>query len=95
MIHDDLLPGQHARLHARFAKILEEHPELMSAEAAPLEIAHHWNAAHEVNKAFRWALTAASQGLRPFQRRSSCTSGPWSCGRWTIHNRSLGRTRAC
>ena len=39
VIHDDLLPGQHARLHARFAKILEEHPELMSAEAAPLEIA--------------------------------------------------------
>ena len=59
VVHDDLLPGQHARLHARFAKILEEHPELMIAAAAPLEIAHHWNAAHEVNKAFRWALTAA------------------------------------
>jgi ATP/maltotriose-dependent transcriptional regulator MalT len=60
VIHDDLLPGQHARLHARFAMLLEEHPELMSAEAAPMEIAHHWNAAHEVNKAFRWALTAAT-----------------------------------
>jgi ATP/maltotriose-dependent transcriptional regulator MalT len=66
VIHDDLLPGQHARLHARFAKILEEHPELMSAEAAPLEIAHHWNAAHEVNKAFRWALTAAESGSAAF-----------------------------
>ena len=66
VIHDDLLPGQHARLHARFAKILEEHPELMSPEAAPLEIAHHWNAAHEVNKAFRWALTAAGSGSAAF-----------------------------
>ena len=37
------------RAHARFARILEEHPELMSA-AAPSEIAHHWNAAHEVNR---------------------------------------------
>ena len=66
VIHDDLLPGQHARLHARFARILEEHPELMSPEAAPLEIAHHWNAAHEVNKAFRWALTAAGSGSAAF-----------------------------
>jgi predicted ATPase/DNA-binding CsgD family transcriptional regulator len=66
VVHDDLLPGQHARLHARFAKILEEHPELMSAEAAPLEIAHHWNAAHQVNKAFRWALTAAESGSAAF-----------------------------
>jgi ATP/maltotriose-dependent transcriptional regulator MalT len=67
VIHDDLLPGQHARLHARFARILEEHPDLMSAEAAaPLEIAHHWNAAHEVNKAFRWSLTAASSGSAAF-----------------------------
>ena len=66
VIHDDLLPGQHARLHARFARLLEEHPDLMSAEAAPLEIAHHWNAAHEVNKAFRWALTAVSSGSAAF-----------------------------
>ena len=66
VIHDDLLPGQHARLHARFASILEEHPGLMSAEAAPMEIAHHWNAAHEVNKAFRWALTAAGSGAAAF-----------------------------
>jgi ATP/maltotriose-dependent transcriptional regulator MalT len=66
VVHDDLLPGQHARLHARFAKILEEHPGLLSAEAAPLEIAHHWNAAHEVNKAFRWALTAAESGSAAF-----------------------------
>jgi ATP/maltotriose-dependent transcriptional regulator MalT len=66
VVHDDLLPGQHARLHARFARILEEHPELMSAAAAPSEIAHHWNAAHEVNKAFRWALTAAESGSAAF-----------------------------
>jgi ATP/maltotriose-dependent transcriptional regulator MalT len=66
VIHDDLLPGQHARLHARFATLLEEHPELMSAESVPMEIAHHWNAAHEVNKAFRWALTAADSGGAAF-----------------------------
>ena len=59
VIHDDLLPGQHARLHARFAALLEERPGLVPAETAAPEIAHHWSAAHEVNKAFRWSITAA------------------------------------
>jgi len=66
VIHDDLLPGQHARLHARFAMILEERPELLSAASVPMEIAHHWNAAHELNKAFEWALTAAGSGAAAF-----------------------------
>jgi DNA-binding CsgD family transcriptional regulator len=64
-IHDDLLPGQHARLHARFAAILEERPELITArrpDDLASEIAHHWSAAHQVNKAFDWALRAATAG---------------------------------
>ena len=36
VVHDDLLPGQHARLHARFAKILEEHPELVECGSRSL-----------------------------------------------------------
>ena len=62
VIHDDLLPGQHARLHARFATVLEERPELISSDSAALEIAHHWAAAHEATKAFQWSLTAAAAG---------------------------------
>jgi ATP/maltotriose-dependent transcriptional regulator MalT len=38
----------------------------MSSASVPMEIAHHWNAAHEVNKAFRWALTAAGSGAGAF-----------------------------
>ena len=62
VVHDDLMPGQHARLHARFAAIMEANPELVRAGTAPLEIAHHWSAAHEVNKAFRWSIAAARSG---------------------------------
>lgn len=51
-------PGKHARLHARFAQHIEEHPELAS-DAAALEIAHHWSAAHDIGKAFRWSIRAA------------------------------------
>ena len=58
VIHDDLLPGQHARMHARFAALLETRPELVRQGTAPLEIAHHWSAAHETNKAFQWSITA-------------------------------------
>jgi DNA-binding CsgD family transcriptional regulator/tetratricopeptide (TPR) repeat protein len=66
VVHDDLLPGQHARLHARFAALIEEHPELVSPGTAPLEIAHHWSAAHDVTKAFEWSITAARSGAAAY-----------------------------
>ena len=65
-VYDDLLPGQHARLHARFAAILEERPELITTQTAASEIAHHWAAAHEVNKAFSWSIKAATSGQAAF-----------------------------
>ena len=61
VVHEDMLPGRHTRLHARFAALLEEHPGLATGTAS-VEIAHHWAAAHDVDKAFRWSLTAAEAG---------------------------------
>ena len=58
VVHEDMLPGRHTRLHARFAALLEDRPELAPGTAS-VEIAHHWSAAHDVQKAFRWSLTAA------------------------------------
>ncbi len=58
VVHDDMLPGQHARLHARFAQQLEERPDL-AGDSAALETAHHWSAAHDVAKAFTWSIRAA------------------------------------
>ena len=57
--HDDLLPGQHARMHARYAAVLESRPGLVGPEIAALEIAHHYSAAHISDKAFRWSIEAA------------------------------------
>ncbi len=69
-VYDDLLPGQHARLHARFAAVLEERPELIaghgSSQTAASEIAHHWASAHEANKAFSWSIKAATSGQAAF-----------------------------
>jgi DNA-binding CsgD family transcriptional regulator/tetratricopeptide (TPR) repeat protein len=54
-VHADLLPGEHARLHARYAEALEKFARPEQAG----EIAHHWGSAHEADKAFEWSLRAA------------------------------------
>jgi predicted ATPase/DNA-binding CsgD family transcriptional regulator len=59
-VHDDLLPGEHARLHARYAAAIEARPELVGAGRAPAELAHHWYAAHDHPRALTAALHAAT-----------------------------------
>jgi DNA-binding NarL/FixJ family response regulator len=54
-VHADLLPGEHARLHARYAQALEK----LGRHEQAGEIAHHWNSAHEADKSFEWSLRAA------------------------------------
>lgn len=58
-VHDELLPGEHARLHARFAAAIEAQPHLVAAGRAPAEIAHHWHAAHDHPRALVAARAAA------------------------------------
>jgi len=54
-VHDDLLPGEHGRLHSRFAEAIDADPSLVPPGRAAIEIAHHWHAAHDSV----WALTGA------------------------------------
>ncbi|HEY0716073.1 MAG TPA: AAA family ATPase [Streptosporangiaceae bacterium] len=56
-VHDDLLPGEHGRLHARFAEAIDADRSLVPAHRANLELAHHWYSAHDVT----WALISAWQ----------------------------------
>ncbi|MFJ8578544.1 AAA family ATPase [Micromonospora sp. NPDC093277] len=58
-VHDELLPGEHARLHARYAAAIEAQPHLVAAGRAPAEIAHHWYAAHDHPRALVTARVAA------------------------------------
>ncbi|WP_442929922.1 helix-turn-helix transcriptional regulator [Micromonospora sp. WMMC241] len=59
-VHDDLLPGEHARLHARYAAAIEAQPHLVAAGRAPAEVAHHWYAAHDHPRALTAARAAAA-----------------------------------
>ncbi|MEU4515682.1 AAA family ATPase [Nonomuraea wenchangensis] len=54
-LHDDLLPGEHTRLHTRYAEALERDPSILPAPRGAIELAHHWHAAHDST----WALVGA------------------------------------
>ncbi|MGW0433857.1 helix-turn-helix transcriptional regulator [Micromonospora sp. NPDC003197] len=58
-VHDELLPGEHGRLHARYAIAIENDPQLVAVGRAPAEIAHHWYAAHDHPRALTAAVAAA------------------------------------
>ncbi|MDG4788935.1 AAA family ATPase [Micromonospora sp. WMMD1102] len=58
-VHEDLLPGEHARLHARYAAAIEAQPQLVADGRAPTELAHHWYAAHDYPRALTAAWAAA------------------------------------
>jgi DNA-binding CsgD family transcriptional regulator len=56
-VHEDLLPGEHGRLHARFAQAIDADHSLVPPGRAAIEMAHHWYSAHDVT----WALSSAWQ----------------------------------
>jgi len=56
-VHDDLLPGEHGRLHGRFAEAIDADQSLVAHGRAAIEMAHHWNSAHDTT----WALIASWQ----------------------------------
>jgi DNA-binding CsgD family transcriptional regulator/tetratricopeptide (TPR) repeat protein len=56
-VHEDLLPGEHGRLHSRFAEAIDADPALVPPGRAAIETAHHWHSAHDS----AWALIAAWQ----------------------------------
>ncbi len=64
VLYDDLLPGEHARLHATFATVLTAHPEigsLLDRSAIPA----HWFEAHDLQRGFASALEVAASPSLP------------------------------
>ena len=63
-VHDDLLPGEHGRLHSRFAEAIDADPALVPPGRAAIETAHHWHSAHDSTRALTAAWQAAAQADR-------------------------------
>ncbi|WP_281191676.1 ATP-binding protein [Nonomuraea maritima] len=59
-VHDELLPGEHQRLHRRFAEEIGKDRALVLPGRAPVELAHHWHGARDD----RWALISAWEAAR-------------------------------
>ncbi|NEE02698.1 helix-turn-helix transcriptional regulator [Phytoactinopolyspora halotolerans] len=70
-VHDDVLPGEHARVHARYARTLEERPALVRDGRVAASIAHHWYFAHDVERAFQWSLRAADELVGEYAHASA------------------------
>ena len=63
-VHEDLMPGEHGRLHSRFAEAIDAGPSLVPPGRAAIEMAHHWHAAHDSVWALVGAWQAAAQAGR-------------------------------
>lgn len=60
-VHDDLLPGERARLHAAHALALETGA---AGPAPAAEIAHHYSEAQDAPRTLTWSVRAADEALR-------------------------------
>jgi len=60
-VHDDLLPGERARLHAARAAALANGRD---ATASPAEIAHHFAEAGDAPEVLVWSVRAAEEAMR-------------------------------
>ncbi|MEU0486705.1 AAA family ATPase [Streptosporangium sp. NPDC006013] len=65
-VHDELLPGEHVRLHARFAEEIGNDRALVPPGRAAIEIAHHWHAARNDLWALISAWEAAGKAAKTF-----------------------------
>ncbi|GAA0826374.1 AAA family ATPase [Streptosporangium amethystogenes subsp. fukuiense] len=65
-VHDELLPGEHVRLHARFAEEIGGDRTLVPPGRAAIEIAHHWHSARNDLWALISAWEAAGKAAKTF-----------------------------
>ncbi len=98
-LYGELLPGDRARLHAGFARVLTEHPELAEPNrlAAPARLAYHWVRAHDPARALPAAVEAglqceAAYGFADAQRHFETALELW--GQVADPEERLGRDRA-
>ena len=65
-VHGEILPGPHARLHLRFAQLIDELPGSVPTDRHAVEQAHHYQAAHDLPRALQaawWAAIRAGETL--------------------------------
>ena len=75
-VHDDLLPGERARLHWAYADALE------AAGAAPSTLAFHWHRAHDFPRALAAAVTAMREAKNSYAFSTAARFGELALELW-------------
>ncbi|WP_336208643.1 ATP-binding protein [Nonomuraea sp. LPB2021202275-12-8] len=65
-VHEELLPGEHQRLHARYAEEISKDRTLVPPGRAAVELAHHWYGARNDLEALIAAWQAATKSFKAF-----------------------------
>lgn len=78
-VHDDLLPGERARLHRAYAEALEANG---SADGDPAALAHHWQLAQDGRRALAAAVTAMLDAKSRFAFASAARFGELALDLW-------------
>lgn len=79
-VHEDLLPGERARLHWDYAQALED--GLGGRPAEPATMAFHWQRANDRRRALRAAVTAMFQAKASYAFASSARFGELALELW-------------
>ncbi|MCI1019794.1 AAA family ATPase [Microbacterium sp. C5A9] len=78
-VHDDLLPGERARLHRAYAEALEADD---SGGADPAALAYHWQLAQDDRRALAAAVTAMLDAKSRFAFASAARFGELALDLW-------------
>ncbi|MFI6577318.1 ATP-binding protein [Nocardiopsis sp. NPDC050513] len=81
-VHDEVLPGPRARLHLRFAQLLDEAPDAVPADRRAAEQAHHYQAAYDLPRALQAAWSAAERAGRSLAHAEQLTMLERVLGLW-------------
>ncbi|QMU96962.1 hypothetical protein FVO59_06790 [Microbacterium esteraromaticum] len=77
-VHDDLLPGERARLHRAYAEALEER----GARCNEAALAFHWHQAHDARRALVAAIAAMDRAKSSFAFSTAARYGELASELW-------------
>ena len=80
-VHDDLLPGERARLHRSYAELMEQQGA-GAASGEPAALAYHWQLAQDPRRALAAAMTAMSDAKARFAFASAARFGELVLDLW-------------
>lgn len=81
-VHGDLLPGERSRFHTRYAEALEA-----DGAGSKTEIAYHWDAANNAQRAFPAALAAMKRAHEAYAHMTAARMGERALDLWDVVDR--------